>query len=385
MNFDLIIHGGEVIDPARNLRQRCDVGIADGKIAAVEPGLPTEYAHTWIDASGKIVTPGLIDMHVHAFVGTDLGLDMDAIGPVSGVTTMVDTGSAGAHTFEAFRRFVVAQSTTRLLPFLNISTIGIISMMLAGELENIRYCNVEAAVRCVEQYPDLIRGIKVRSSGNVLGSNGIVPVELARAAAERVGLPLMVHIGPTPPDLKDILARMRPGDILTHCSTGFAQRLIDDHGAIKPEALEARARGVIMDIGHGMGSFSFETAHVLLANGFKPDTISTDLHAYSWPNPVSDLPATLSKFLLLGLNLEEALAACTSRPAHILGLEQELGSLRPGYRADVAVFELEPGRFDYVDSYGKHMTGSQRLVNRVTIKDGQVWALDPVRSRRATD
>ncbi len=373
MHFDLIIHGGEVIDPARNLRGRYDVGIVDGKIAAVEPALPTDNTQTLIDASGKIVTPGLIDMHVHAFVGTDLGLDMDAIGPTSGTTTMVDTGSAGAHTFEAFRRFVVSRATTRLLPFLNISSIGIISMLLAGELENIRYCNVEEAVRCVEKYPGLIQGIKVRSSGNVVGDNGIIPVELARAAAERVGLPMMVHIGPTPPDLKDILARMRPGDILTHCSTGFAQRLVDDHGKVKPEALEARARGVIMDIGHGMGSFSFETAQILLANGFKPDTISTDLHAYSWPHPVSDLPTTLSKFLLLGLSLDEVIAASTMRPAQILGLDQELGSLCPGYRADVAVFEVQQGRFELIDSYGSRMTGAQRLANMATIKDGKVW------------
>ncbi len=142
MPFDLLIHSGEVIDPAQNLRGRRDVGIANGKIAALEPHLPRDGAATLIDATGKLVTPGLIDMHVHAFIGTDLGLDMDAIGPTSGTTTMVDTGSAGAHTFEAFRRFVIKPAKTRLLPFVNISSIGIISLLLAGELENIRYCNV---------------------------------------------------------------------------------------------------------------------------------------------------------------------------------------------------------------------------------------------------
>src|SRR5262249_48045428 len=155
-----------------------------------------------------------------------------------------------------------------ILPYLNISTIGILSMVLAGELENIRYCNVEEAVRCIEKHRDIIQGVKVRASGNVLGNNGIVPVELARAAAERVGLPMMVHIGPTPPDLKDILARMRPGDILTHCYTGHANRPLDKDGSIRAEILEARERGIIMDIGHGMGSFSVEVARLILDHGF---------------------------------------------------------------------------------------------------------------------
>jgi dihydroorotase len=373
VEFDLVISGGEAIDPAQGLRARRDVGVVGGKIAALEPSLPTDGARCVIDAAGKLVTPGLIDMHVHAFAGTDLGLDMDAIGPTSGATTMVDTGSAGAHTFEVFRRFIIDRATTRILPYLNISTIGILSMLLAGELENIRYSNVEEAVRCVNKHRDIIQGIKVRASGNVLGDNGVVPVELARAAAERVGLPMMVHIGPTPPDLKEILVRMRPGDILTHCYTGHANRPLDKNGNIRAEILEARERGIIMDIGHGMGSFSVEVARLILEHGFKPDTISTDLHAYSWPEPVHDLPTTLSKFLSLGLKLEDVIEAATSGPARILGLDKQLGTLRPGAIADLAVFELQAGQADFVDSYGNQWSGSERLVNVVTIKDGRVW------------
>ncbi len=373
MPFDVVIHGGEVIDPAQNLRARRDVGITDGKIAALEPALPLDNAREVVDASGKLVTAGLVDMHTHAFVGTDLGVDMDKIGPQTGTTTVVDTGSAGAHTFEAFRRFVIAPATIRILPFLNISSIGIISMLLAGELENIRYCNVEEALRCVGAHRDLIQGIKVRASGNVVGANGVVPVDLARAAAERVGRPMMVHIGPTPPDLADILLRMRPGDILTHCFTGHAQGPLDARGSIRRELLAAREHGVIMDIGHGMGSLSFEVAARMLEQGFKPDTISTDLHAYSYPHPVHDLPTTLSKFMALGLSLTEVITAATCRPAAILGLQDQIGSLRVGMNADVAVFALEEGTFEFVDSYGNTLAGSRRLVNTLTIKDGRVW------------
>jgi dihydroorotase len=375
MQYDLIIRGGEVSDPAQNLQARRDVGITGGKIAALEPALPLDNAREVVDASGKLVTAGLIDMHTHAFVGTDLGVDMDRIGPLSGTTTVVDTGSAGAHTFEAFRRFVIAPATIRILPFLNISSIGIISMLLAGELENIRYCSVEEALRCIDAHRDLIQGIKVRASGNVVGANGVVPVDLARAAAERVGKPMMVHIGPTPPDLADILLRMRPGDILTHCFTGHAQGPLDARGSIRRELLAARERGVIMDIGHGMGSLSFEVAARMLEQGFKPDTISTDLHAYSYPHPVHDLPTTLSKFMALGLSLTEVITAATCRPAAILGLQDQIGSLRVGMNADVAVFALEEGTFEFVDSYGNTLAGSRRLVNTLTIKDGRVWRL----------
>lgn len=370
MQFDLIICHGEIIDPQHSVRARRDIGIVGSRIAAVEPTLPVNEATAIIDAKGKLVTPGLIDMHVHAFLGTDLGVDMDAIGARSGTTTAVDTGSAGAHTFEAFQRFLIAQAHTRILPFLNISTIGTLSILLAGELENIRYCNVEEAVRCVQTYPDLIQGIKVRASGNVLGTNGIVPVELARAAAERTGLPMMVHIGPTPPSLQDILRRMRPGDILTHCFTGHAQRIVNERGELFLEVVNARERGIFMDVGHGMGSLSAEVAQQMIACGFKPDTISTDLHAYSWPEPVYDLPTTLSKFLALGMGLEEVIAAATSVPAKILKLGDGLGTLRPGAVADIAVFELQDGHFDFVDSYGKPFRGTQRLVNVATIKNG---------------
>jgi dihydroorotase len=296
---------------------------------------------------------------------------MDEIGPRSGTTTAVDTGTAGAHSFPGFRRFVIERAAIRILPFLNIASIGAMSILLAGELENIRYSNVEEAVRCVEANRDLIQGIKVRSSGNVLGLNGVVPLELGRAAAERVGLPMMVHIGPTPPSIHDILARMRPGDILTHCYTGHTQRIYDAGHKILPDALAARERGIWMDIGHGMGSLSFESAGVLLASGFKPDTISTDLHAYSYPEPVHDLPTTVSKFLALGLGLDDAIAAVTSTPARVLKRSDQLGSLRVGATADVALFELQYGEFSFVDSYGSRLNGTQKLVNTLTIKDGK--------------
>jgi dihydroorotase len=370
--FDLLIQNGEIIDASRSLRGRYDVGVSDGRITALEPSLPADGAGRVIDAAGMLVTPGLIDMHVHAFLGTDLAVDIDAIGARSGTTTAVDTGSAGAHIFDAFRRFVIAHATTRILPFLNISTIGTTSILLAGELENIRYCNVEEAVRCVERHRDLIIGIKVRSSGNVLGQNGLVPIELARAAAERTGLPMMVHIGMGQPAAQDLLERMRPGDILTHCYTGFEQRLLDPRGQLLPAAAQARERGVFMDIGHGMGSLSVDVARRMLELGFLPDTISTDLHAYCWPEPVHDLPTTLSKFLALGMRLENALAAATEAPARILQLGDGLGTLQPGAIADIAIFELKRGECGFVDSYGQRFTGTEQLVNTATIKGGTV-------------
>jgi dihydroorotase len=253
------------------------------------------------------------------------------------------------------------------------------------EAANIRNCDVEEAVRVVEANRDCIMGIKMRASAEVLGDNGIAPLELACAAAERVGLPLMVHIGEAPPALDAILDRMRKGDILTHLYTGFPDRIlsaegkprnriVDGAGSVRQEVRQARGRGVLMDVGHGAGSFNFGVARAALADGFPPDTISTDLHSGSIDGPVYDMPTTMSKLLHLGMDLEAVILAATARPAQAIGREDELGTLRVGASGDVAVFELQEGSFAFHDSYDNVEQGRQRLVNRLTVCRGEVLA-----------
>lgn len=380
--YELLVKGGTVVDPSQALRTESDLAIAAGKVTALAPDIPADQAKMVVDATGKLVTPGLIDLHTHGFFAcTPLGIELDEVCARSGVTTVVDAGSAGAQTFPGFRSLIIEPTTIRILAFLNISAIGILGIDL-DEGANVRNCNVEEAVRVADKHRDRIIGIKVRASAEVVGDQGIVPLELARAAADRLGLPLMVHVGPSPPTLDAILARMRPGDILTHLFTGHADRVVDAQGktrncivdgtrGVRQEVRQAKSRGVVMDVGHGASSFNFEVARAALAQGFAPDTISTDLHTVNINGPVYDLSTTLSKFLYLGMDLDEVILAATARPAEVIGRQGELGTLRVGAAADVALFELREGSVRFQDAYGNTVEGRQQLVNTLTICRGK--------------
>jgi dihydroorotase len=343
------------------LRGDEDLWISGSRIAP--PGDATRE----IDVTGKLVVPGLVDLHAHVFAGQDLGVDPDIVGPASGTTTFIDTGTAGAHTFGAFRRGTIDRAIPRIRAFLNISTIGITSMRLAGEAEHLAYCDVDACVGAAREHADLVLGVKVRASANVVGANGDEPLRRARAAADKLGLPLMVHIGEAPSGIETVLNALGSGDVLTHCFSGWRDNgLLGDDCRIRPSVLEAQKRGVIFDVGHGMGSFDAEVARALLDQGFAPDTISSDIHAYS----TARLPEVMSKFLALGLTLDEVIARATLGPARALGLQG--GTLREGEPADVTVLQLVDGPVEWEDTWGHTFAGTRRLQVVLTIQGGEV-------------
>jgi len=372
--YDLLVKDGVVIDPSQGLHEKRDIAITKGIIESIEKDIPLDKAREIIDASEHIVTPGLIDLHVHAYPGVShYGIDADAYSLAQGVTTVLDAGSSGADTFEGFRRYVLNVSDTRIYAFLNISTMGMISPRV-GELEDIRFADVEKAVEVIERNRDVIQGVKVRMSRSIVGDNGIQPLLLAKRASEAVKMPIMVHVGNTPMPLADILAEMRRGDILTHCFHGSEQGILDDQGNILDAVREAVKKGVNLDVGHGRGSFSFNVAEKALAQGVSPHTISSDLHHYNVFGPVYSLATTISKFLYLGLSLDEALTKVTSTPATLLGIDEELGNLRQGSIADVSIFKLKKGDFSFLDTVGKEVTGNRLLKPAGVVKGGKVYA-----------
>jgi dihydroorotase len=388
MRFDLLIRGGEVIDPGGGFEGPLDVAVSRGRIAAVELDIPAEAAFQVIDAEGLIITPGLVDLHTHVFHKvTYWGIDPDPVASTSGVTTWNDAGSAGALTLPGLREFVVDRSRVRIKAFLNISNIGLVGEN--HECANLAYLDVDLFRRLADANRDLVVGAKVRMGTPTVGENGLEPLRLARRAAEECELPLMVHVAFGPPAIEEVLALMRPGDILTHCFTGLSMKIVDDDGRLNEVAERAWDSGVVMDIGHGTGSFAYETAEALMEAGRLPDVISTDLHQLSIKGPAYDLPTTMSKFLHLGMSLEDVVRATTSRPAELLGVEREIGTLRPGSVADIALFRLLPGRFPLYDIWGEMREAGALLVNTHTIVGGRPleplapqapapWATEPI-------
>jgi dihydroorotase len=372
--YDLLVKGGIVVDPAQGLHARRDLAISHGVIESLDKDIPSDTARETLDAAGHLVTPGLIDIHVHVYPGVShYGIDADTHSLAHGVTTVVDAGSSGADTFDGFRRYVVNVSDTRIYAFLNISTMGMISPQV-GELEDLRFADVEKAVEVIERNRDVIQGVKVRMSRSIVGANGMQPLLLAKRAAEAVKMPLMVHIGSTPMPLTEILAELREGDILTHCFHGSEQGILDDHGYVLDAVRDAVTKGVNLDVGHGRGSFSFDVAAKALDQGVAPHTISSDLHHYNVFGPVYSLATTLSKFLYLGLSLDDALAKATSTPAKLLGIAKELGTLRQGSIADVAVFDMQEGAFSFRDAVGKVVVGTRLLKPAAVVKGGRLYA-----------
>ena len=371
--YDLVITGGTVLDPSQGLHERRDVGVADGRIAAVEPRIPADAGLQCLDVSGLLVTPGLVDMHAHVYVGVcPLVVPIDEIAPASGVTTVVSTGDAGAHTFAGFRRLIVNQVRTRVYAFVHISTIGL-SGWEVREMRDLDYADPDKAARVVRENRDICLGVKVRQGRQMVGANGLDPLRRAIEAAELSASSVMVHIGDAPEPLPEILSLLRPRDIVTHCFTGKGKGILTEDGALLPEVCRARADGVLFDVGHGMGSFDFRVAEAALAQGFPPDFISSDLHSGCVNGPTFDLPTTMSKFLLLGMPLPEVVRLATSAPAAIIDREPLLGTLQRGAPGDVAVFSMADDPTRFVDAMGQERTGPQGLVPRHTVTRGRLW------------
>lgn len=375
--FDTIIAGGEVVDPSAGFNGTLDIGIKNGLIATVEPNLDPSLAENVIDASGKIVTPGLVDLHTHIYWGaTYWGIEPDPVAARSGVTTWLDVGSAGAYSFPGFRRYVAESSKSRVFSLLNLSAIGLIAP--TWEFANPDYSNVELAETIVNMNRDIILGIKARIDRSTTRGVGITPLAKARELADRVELPLMVHIGAGPPTLDEIATYLRPGDILTHCFTGQDNRILGQDGVPHETIKRLHEEGLIFDIGHGTGSFSFEVAEGMLAAGIMPDVISSDIHQLSIQGPMFDMPTTLSKFLYLGMSLPDVIERATSRAAAAIR-RPDLGTLKPGSVADIALFQLEDGDFTFHDAPMNARQGGQRLVSTETLIDGQVLPRTPER------
>ena len=348
MSVDLLIKGGRLIDPASGLDAPMDVAVVGARVKAIEPGIPADGAKRVIDAQGCIVAPGLIDLHSHVYWGgTSLGVDADRLAARSGTTTYVDAGSAGAGNFLGFRSHVMERSKVRILAYLNISFAGIFGFsrnIMVGECADLRLCDPRETVACLRDHRDVAVGVKVRSGRIAGGNSGIAPVDLAIEAADKAQLPLMAHIDEPPPGRLEVLGRLRTGDVLTHCFRPFPNAPVNGAGQIREDMLEARERGIVFDLGHGMGSFDFDVARAMLGEGFAPDVISSDVHLLSADGPAFDILVCMSKLMALGLPLIETIRAATQRPAAAIG-RSDLGALGVGAPADICVLRTSAGPF----------------------------------------
>jgi dihydroorotase len=373
--YDLVLRNGHVIDPKNNLDAKRDVAIRDGKIAAIEPAIPSSAAKKSVDISGLYLTPGLVDIHVHVFTGLrhnawgngDLSVPADIMGTPNGVTTMADAGSSGWRDFPEFRRRVIDNSKTRIFAFLNIIGAGMANSDDAAE-QNEHDMDLDAMSQIIEQNRDIIVGIKTAH----WQQPNFISVQKALEAGTRNHLPIMVDFGWF--DNKSyeemISTLLRPGDISTHVFRMPAP-LLTAEGKPAPYMLDARKRGIKFDVGHGGGSFNFALAEPMVKGGFFPDSISTDLHVGSATGVMLSLPNVMSKMLALGIPLPEVIRESTTNPATEIG-HPELGQISLGAVADIAVLRVDNGHFGYADLAGGKVEGTERIVPEMTLRAGQV-------------
>jgi dihydroorotase len=370
---DLLIKGGEVVDPSQGLRGRRDVAIRNGLVVAVQPEIPANAAAQVIDASGKLVCPGLVDLHAHVYPEVSaIGLPADELVPWTATTTYVSAGDAGSSTFSLFRHAVLARSRTRLLGFVHIANIGLAGFPV-GEMLNIDNAIVELAAKTAAENRDVCLGIKVRMTTEVVGSNGIEPLKRAIQAAEMAGpwAKVMCHIGNAPGNIEAVLDLLRPGDILTHAFSGAGNNTVQN-GRVVPAALRAKQRGVVIDVGHGGGSFDYTVFEPARDQGFGPDTISSDIHAVSGNTPgMPFLPWVMSKFLNAGYTLEQVVEMATVKPAKIIDRIEKLGTLQVGAPGDVSILELVREPVEFVDTRNNRRRGEQWLKPVQTVKAGR--------------
>ncbi len=375
MNWDLVLTGGRVVDPSLGIDRVADVAFSNKKVAAVGDGFAGS-AKTVRDVSGRIVTPGLIDLHTHVYWGgTSLGIDAEAYARSSGVTTSVDTGSAGPGNFAGFRRHVIDPSQTRILVYLHVSFAGIFGFspsIMVGESHDFRLMAPRDAADVINRNRDVIVGIKVRIGKIASGPQGIAPLDVALGLADETGMPIMCHIDEPPPSYEAVVSRLRKGDVLTHCYRPFPNSPVKGDGSVKAEVIAARERGVIFDIGHGMGSFSYKTARAMLAGDFPPDTISSDVHAYCIDGPAYDQVTTMSKFLALGVPLGSVVAASTENVARAIG-RPDLGTFREGAAGDASVLSLKDGQYELEDVEGEILHADRRLFAEGVVVGGEWW------------
>jgi dihydroorotase len=362
INCDVVLRGPHVIDPSQGLNEVLDIAVRGGAVAALGPSLKVRAGTPERDLSGAYVCPGLIDLHGHWYEASAWGIDPD-ICLHCGSTTVVDAGTAGCINFADFRSHAIAGSQIQVLAFVNIAAFGIPTSFV-GELEDLRYSRPRETIAVLEGNRGLALGVKVRMKAG----HSLKAFDDALEAARAAGVPMMVHIGKGA-DTPHILRRLRPGDIVTHCFEGRGDGIVE-HGRLIPEAVQARREGVVFDVGHGCGSFSWEVARRAFEYAFYPDTISTDLHRYSVERWALDMPTTMSKFLHLGMSLEDVILKSTAAPAKAIGRDGELGTLRAGTVADLFAFTLEDGEFPLEDTHLKIKVANRRIKPLFVMKAG---------------
>lgn len=392
--YDYVLTGGTVIDPASDLNARRDVAVQGGRIAALlDPTLPGNagpmVARQTIDCTGRLVVPGLIDFHVHVFPGVShFGVDPDETCLARGVTTVLDFGTAGGLVFDGFRRYVIDAARTRVKALMLIAGQGMISSNgskpALGELWDLAYCDVEGCVEAVERNRDCVVGIKVRCMEDIAndGRNEAEGLARARQAADAVKLPLVVHPVMSSLAIEHLFGTLRAGDVMTHCYHDKRCGLVDSKLKVLPIVREKLKEGVLLDVGHGMGSFAFRVGRAMLEQGILPDFIGSDLHHYNLNGPVHDLVTTLDKFLHLGMSVPEIVRRSTANCAKWLGMSDEIGSLTPGACADVTVLEIVDGEFPLTDSEGNTEVASRRFAVRNCLRAGRPVGLLPRPERK---
>ena len=367
--YDILIKNGELRDPSRSLRRKADLAIQDGKIAAIADDIPATQALDTIDARGLYVAPGLIDLHTHCYHGgTGLGIEADPIAARSGVTTWVDAGSFGWDTTEGFRRFVVRPQQARIFGF-----VYLYPSSRDPSVDPVQYVRrqMRQTGETAVNNRDIILGVKLQVGSNMNGKYSLDFLKIARELCDTHHLPLMAHISFSPPETDQVMELMKSGDVVTHIYNHHTLGILDANGKIKQSVIDARKRGVWMDVGHGLGSFNFESAKKALDAGFLPDSISTDIYNLNVHGPVFDMPTTMSKFLYLGMGLDDIILRTTANPAKVVNRIPMLGTLQTGAPADIALLAIEDGSYQLIDSQKNTVTAKQRIVSRLTICRGK--------------
>jgi dihydroorotase len=370
--YDIVVKNGDLRDPSTSLRRKADLAIQDGKIAAIADDIPAAQGLDTIEARGLFVTPGLIDLHTHCyFGGTGLGVEADPIAARSGVTTWVDAGSFGWDTTEGFRRFIVRPAQSRIYAF-----VYLYPSSRDPSVDPVQYVRrqMRQTGETAVNNKDIILGVKLQVGSNMNGPNSLAFLKIARELCDRYQLPLMAHISFSPPETDQVMELMKPGDVVTHIYNHHTLGIIDANGKVKQSVRDARARGVWMDVGHGLGSFNFESAKKALDDGFLPDSISTDIYNLNLRGPVFDMPTTMTKLLYLGMKFEDILLRTTANPAKIVNRVPMSGTLQVGAPADLALLAIEDGSFQLIDSQKNSVTSRQRIVSRLTICRGKRMA-----------
>ena len=372
MTGSFVLRGGRVIDPANGVDRVADLVLGKDEILGLD--VPEPDGAQVIDCQGSIVTPGMIDLHVHVYWGgTSLGVKPEDFADKSACTTLVDAGSAGPGNFTGFREHVIERSRVRILAYLHVSFAGIYGFggrIMVGESHDMRLMAAREAAAVATAHPGVIIGIKVRIGAHASGPSGIAPLDVAQDVADRTGLPLMVHIDEPPPSYSDVVARLRKGDVLTHCFRPFPNAPCHGDGRVRDAVLAARERGVIFDIAHGMGSFSWDSARKMDAAGFRPDVISSDIHAFCINGPAHDNLNVMTKFLALGWSVKDVIAAASIAPARVLS-RPDLGHLGNTAQPEASVIRQTPGSVDLADVTGEVVNYDSMLTPVGTVSGGK--------------